>query len=99
MDSVEYPSVGHRRMGKDLPTALCARRPSACLYAIPPILDWGVCPLKELIADWKLLLVMSGAAIAAPAMIAYAFFRPALDPHEAQRTPRIHLNPICRLPD
>jgi len=84
-------------MGKDLPTALCARQPSACLYAIPPILDWGVCPLKELLADWKLLLVMGGAAIAALAMIAYAFFRPAVDPEEAERKRRLHLNQIGRI--
>jgi len=29
----------------------------------------GVCSLKDLLADWKLLLLMGGAAIAAFAMI------------------------------
>jgi len=53
--------------------------------------------LKELLADWKLLLVMGGAAIAALAMIAYAFFRPAVDPEEAERKRRLHLNQIGRI--
>ncbi|PYT44188.1 MAG: hypothetical protein DMG45_04215 [Acidobacteria bacterium] len=53
--------------------------------------------MKELLADWKLLLVMGGAAIAALAMIAYAFFRPAVDPEEAERKRRLHLNQIGRI--
>src|SRR5260370_15650586 len=65
--------------------------------AIPPIRDYGVCSLKDLLADWKLALAMGGAAISALAMIAYAFFRPAVDPEEAARKRRLHLNQIGRI--
>ena len=40
---------------------------------------------------------MGGAAIAALAMIAYAFFRPAVDPAEEERKRRLHLNQIGRI--
>jgi len=40
---------------------------------------------------------MCGAAIAAIAMIAYAFFRPAEDPEEVERKRRLHLNQIGRI--
>lgn len=40
---------------------------------------------------------MAGAAIAAMAMIAYAFFRPAEDPEEVERRRRLHLNQIGRI--
>lgn len=53
--------------------------------------------MKELLADWKLMIVMGVAAIAALAMIAYAFFRPAEDPEEAERKRRLHLNQIGRI--
>jgi hypothetical protein len=53
--------------------------------------------LKALLADWKLVLAMGGAGIAALAMIAYAFFRPAVDPFEAERKRRLHLNQIGRI--
>ena len=53
--------------------------------------------MKELLADWKLMVVMGGAAIAALAMIAYAFLRPAVDPEEAERKRRLHLNQIGRI--
>jgi len=53
--------------------------------------------LKTLVADWKLVLAMGGAAIAALAMIAYAFFRPAEDPEDAERKRRLHLNQIGRI--
>jgi len=53
--------------------------------------------LKELLVDWKLMLAMGGAAIAALAMITYAFFRPAEDPEEAERKRRLHLNQIGRI--
>jgi hypothetical protein len=40
---------------------------------------------------------MGAAAIAALAMIAYAFFRPAVDPEAAERKRRLHLNQIGRI--
>ena len=43
------------------------------------------------------MLAMGGAAIAALAMITYAFFRPAEDPEEAERKRRLHLNQIGRI--
>src|SRR5690348_18401417 len=48
-------------------------------------------------SDWKLILAMGGAALAAIAMIAYAFFRPAEDPEEIERKRRLHLNQIGRI--
>ena len=40
---------------------------------------------------------MGGAAIAALAMIAYAFFRPPVDPEEEERKRRLYLNQIGRI--
>ena len=40
---------------------------------------------------------MAGAAIAAIAMIAYAFFRPAEEPEDVERRRRLHLNQIGRI--
>jgi len=53
--------------------------------------------LNTLFQDWKLLLGMAAAAIAAIAMIAYAFFRPSVDADEAERKRRLHLNQIGRI--
>jgi hypothetical protein len=53
--------------------------------------------LNTLLADWKLVLGVVGAAIAALAMIVYAFFRPAMDPEEEERKRRLHLNQIGRI--
>ena len=53
--------------------------------------------MKSLFDDWKLVLAMGGAAIAAIAMIAYAFSRPAEDPEEAERKRRLYLNQIGRI--
>ena len=53
--------------------------------------------MKTLQADWKLIFTMLAAAIAAVAMIAYAFFRPAVPPEEAERKRRLHLNQIGRI--
>jgi hypothetical protein len=48
-------------------------------------------------SDWKLMLAMGGAAVAAIAMIAYAFFRPPEEPEEIERKRRLHLNQIGRI--
>jgi hypothetical protein len=53
--------------------------------------------LNTVWSDWKLLVAMGGAAIAAVAMIAYAFFRPAEEPEEIERKRRLHLNQIGRI--
>ena len=53
--------------------------------------------MKALLADWKLVVAIGGGAIAALAMIAYAFFRPAVDPEETERRRRLHLNQIGRI--
>lgn len=53
--------------------------------------------MKALFADWKLVLAMGGAAIAAVAMITYAFLRPAVNPEDAERKRRLHLNQIGRI--
>jgi hypothetical protein len=63
-------------------------------------LSWrgvGAGTLKNLLADWKMLATVAGAAIAGIAMIAYAFFRPTIDPEEAERKRRLHLNQIGRI--
>lgn len=53
--------------------------------------------MKALFADWKLVLAMGGAAVAAIVMIAYAFFRPAEEPENVERRRRLHLNEIGRI--
>ena len=53
--------------------------------------------MNTLPADWKLLLVVGGTAVAALAMIGYAFFRPAENPEEIERRRRLHLNQIGRI--
>ena len=53
--------------------------------------------MKHLIADWKTVAAIAGAALAGIAMIIYAFFRPAVDPEEAERRRRLHLNQIGRI--
>jgi len=44
-----------------------------------------------------MLAAVAGTAIAGIAMIAYAFFRPAVNPEEAERKRRLHLNQIGRI--
>jgi hypothetical protein len=56
-----------------------------------------VLSLKALFADWKLLLAMGGALIAALAMIVYAFLRPVVDEVAEERKRRLHLNQIGRI--
>jgi hypothetical protein len=53
--------------------------------------------LKELLADWKLVLMIGGGSLAALALIAYAFARPAPDPEAEERKRRLHLNLIGRI--
>jgi hypothetical protein len=53
--------------------------------------------LKAWLADWKLVLAMGAAAIAAVAMIVYAFLRPAVDQEAEERKRRLHLNQIGRI--
>jgi hypothetical protein len=53
--------------------------------------------LKELLADWKLLLAIGGGSLAALALIVYAFARPAADPVAEERKRRLHLNLIGRI--
>jgi uncharacterized protein DUF3592 len=53
--------------------------------------------LKELLADWKMLLAIGGGSLAALAMIAYAFVRPAVNPEDEERKRRLHLNLIGRI--
>jgi hypothetical protein len=53
--------------------------------------------LNALLADWKLVLAMGGALLAALAMIAYAFLRPPANPEEEERKRRLHLNQIGRI--
>jgi len=53
--------------------------------------------LKAFLADWKLLLAMGAAALAALAMIIYAFLRPAVDQEAEERKRRLHLNQIGRI--
>jgi uncharacterized protein DUF3592 len=53
--------------------------------------------LLALPSDWKLTAALIGGAVAALAMIAYAFIRPAEDPEQAERRRRLHLNQIGRI--
>lgn len=53
--------------------------------------------MKTLLSDWKTLLIVVGIGVAAIAMIGYAFFKPSVDPEEAERRRRLHLNQIGRI--
>ena len=53
--------------------------------------------MKELLADWKLVLGLGGGSILALALLVYAFRRPHVDPEEAERKRRLHLNHIGRI--
>jgi len=44
-----------------------------------------------------MLATAIGAAVAGLALIAYAFFRPTVDPEDAERKRRLHLNQIGRI--
>jgi Protein of unknown function (DUF3592) len=53
--------------------------------------------LKELLADWKLLAMLGSGSILALMLIVYAFAHPSVDPEEAERKRRLHLNHIGRI--
>jgi len=53
--------------------------------------------LKELLADWKLLLALAGGGMVLLILLGYAFARPKVDPEEAERKRRLHLNLIGRI--
>lgn len=53
--------------------------------------------MKELFADWKLVVLAVVGAAAAIGMIVYAFFRPPENPDDAERKRRLHLNQIGRI--
>ena len=53
--------------------------------------------MNSLLADWKMIAAVAGAALAGIAMIVYVFSRPAVDPEEAERRRRLHLNQIGRI--
>lgn len=53
--------------------------------------------MKSIFVDLKTVGLIGGAAVAGGAMLAYAFFRPAVDPEEAERKRRLHLNQIGRI--
>lgn len=57
----------------------------------------GARTLKNLVADWKTIATVAGVAVAGGAMIVYAFFRPPVDPEEAERKRRLYLNQIGRI--
>ena len=53
--------------------------------------------MKELLADWKLMLALGSGSILAILLIVYAFARPKVDAEEAERKRRLHLNHIGRI--
>jgi len=76
------------------PRTLCSQE---VLFSLLPQNFLGAETLKTLLADWKMLATVIGAAIAGIGLIAYAFFRPTVDPEEAERKRRLHLNQIGRI--
>jgi hypothetical protein len=55
--------------------------------------------LKQLLADWRLLLAAAGILGTAAAAVIYAFLRRPESPVEAERKRRLHLNQIGRIAD
>ena len=53
--------------------------------------------MKELLADWKLVLALGVGTVLAVGLIAFAFVRPHIDPEEEERKRRLHLNHIGRI--
>jgi len=53
--------------------------------------------LKDLLADWKLMLALGGGSVMAVLLIVYAFAHPKVDAEQAERKRRLHLNYIGRI--
>lgn len=53
--------------------------------------------MKTLFADWKSVAALSGAALVLLILIVYSLYRPSVDPEEAERRRRLHLNQIGRI--
>jgi hypothetical protein len=53
--------------------------------------------LKELLADWKLLLALGGGSALALVLLVYAFAHPKVNAEEAERRRRLHVNHIGRI--
>lgn len=53
--------------------------------------------MKEVLADWKLVLALAAGSILAIGLVVFAFMRPHVDPEEAERKRRLHLNLIGRI--
>lgn len=69
----------------------------ACWIVIGIATALRVLTLKNLFADWKTVAAVAGVAVAGVGLIIYAFFRPTVDPEEAERKRRLHLNQIGRI--
>jgi len=53
--------------------------------------------VKEVLTDWKLVLGLGAGSILALGLVVYAFMRPNVDPEEAERKRRLHLNLVGRI--
>ena len=53
--------------------------------------------MKDLLADWKLMLALGGGSVMAVLLIVYAFAHPKVDAEQAERKRRLHLNHIGRI--
>jgi hypothetical protein len=53
--------------------------------------------VKEVLADWKLLLALGAGSILALGLIVFAFMRPNVDPEQEERKRRLHLNLVGRI--
>jgi hypothetical protein len=77
--------------------AFCNSCGAAVLSNLNPRFFLRGSALKEVLADWKLVLALGGGSILAIVLIVYAFMRPNVDPEEAERKRRLHLNLIGRI--
>ena len=53
--------------------------------------------MKEVLTDWKLVLGLGAGSILAIGLVVFAFMRPNVDPEEAERKRRLHLNLVGRI--